>query len=69
MLVHVAITNPVALSNHPHLLAGGPGRTAKYRESRKRAKYWDLDHTKYHFVPFVIETTGAFGPSALRLCE
>ena len=68
MLVDVAVTNPLALSNHPHLLAGGPGRTAKYRESRKRAKYWDLDLTKYHFVPFVIETTGAFGPSASRLC-
>ena len=68
MLVDVAVTNPLALFNHPHLLAGGPGRTAKYRESRKRAKYWDLDLTKYHFVPFVIETTGAFGPSASRLC-
>ena len=69
MLVDVAITNPLALSNHTNLLGGGPRRTAKYKEARKRAKYRDLDHTRYHFVPFVIETAGSFGPSASRLCE
>ena len=69
LLVDVAVTNPLAISHHPHLLAGGPGRTAKYREARKREKYRDLDTAKYTFIPFVIETTGAFGPPALHLCE
>ena len=69
LLVDVAVTNPLAISHHPHLLAGGPGRTAKYREARKREKYRDLDTAKYTFIPFVIETTGAFGPAALHLCK
>ena len=69
LLIDVAVTNPLATSYHPHLLAGGPGRTAKYRETRKRTKYWDLDLTKFQFIPFVLEATGAFGPAALHLCK
>ena len=69
LLIDVAVTNPLAVSNHPHLIANGPGNTAKHWEGKKRKKYWDLDKMTYEFRPFIIETTGAFGPSALKLCK
>ena len=69
LLIDVAITNPLATSYHPYLLAGGPGRTAKHMEAKKIAKYRDLDTATYEFLPFNLETTGAFGPSARNLCK
>ena len=68
LLIDVAITNPLAPTNHTLLLANGPGHTARHRENKKRTKYWDLDTMTYDFWPFIIEITGAFGPSALGLC-
>ena len=68
LLIDVAITNPLAPTNHTLLLTNGPGHTARHWENKKRTKYWDLDTMTYDFWPFIIETTGAFGPSALALC-
>ena len=60
LLIDVAVTNLLAVSKHPHLIANGPGNTAKH---------WDLYKMTYEFRPFIIETIGAFGPSALQLCK
>ena len=68
LLVDVSIVNPLAPTYRKHLQEGGPGQAASSRETRKRAKYWDLDKDKYEFHPFILESTGAFGPSALNLC-
>ena len=68
LLVDVAVVNPLAPTYRKHLTQGGPGQTAKFRETKKRAKYWDLDKEKYEFHPFIVESTGALGPSALNLC-
>ena len=67
LLVDVSVVNPLAPTHRKHLRKG-PGQTAKHGETRKRAKYWDLDKDKYEFHPFILESTGAFGPSALNLC-
>ena len=67
LLVDVSVVNPLAPTHRKHLRKG-PGQTAKHAETRKRAKYWDLDKDKYEFHPFILESTGAFGPSALNLC-
>ena len=67
LLVDVSVVNPLAPTYRKHLREG-PGQTARYRETKKRDKYWDLDKDKYEFHPFILESTGAFGPSALNLC-
>ena len=69
LLIDVAVTNPFAATNHPHLFANGLVDAAKDWEQKKRTKYQDLDTTTYDFWPFIIETTGAFGPLALALCK
>ena len=67
LLIDVEVTSPLAVTNHPHLLAHGPGNTAKHWEGKKRNKYWDLDKTSYEFWLLIVETTRTFGPSALKL--
>ena len=64
----VAVVNPLAKTYRKHLIQGGPNQTAKFRGTRKRAKYWDLDKDKYELHPFIVESTGVLGPSALNLC-
>ena len=68
LLIDVSVTNPLAPTYRHHLVSGGPGNTAKHIERRKREKYWDLDKDKYIFQPFIVESTGALGPSAESLC-
>ena len=62
LLVDVAVVNPLAPTYRKYLTQGGPDQTAKFRETRKRAKYWDLDKEKYEFHPFIMEFTGAMAP-------
>ena len=68
LLIDVSVTNPLAPTYRQHLVSGGPCNTAKHIERRKRDKYWDLDKDKYVFQPFILEATGALGPSAENLC-
>ena len=42
-------------------VASEDGAVAALAEERKKAKYQHLD-TLHMFVPFVVETTGVFGP-------
>ena len=35
----------------------------------KRNKYRDIDHSKYTYLPFILETSGAFGEPALEFCS
>ena len=46
-------------------LVGGAANT----EKRKKLHYKDLDRTKYIYCPFILETGGAFGQPALKLCS
>ena len=51
LLVDVFVVNPLAPTYRKHLREGGLGQTAKYRETRKRAKYWDQDRTSTNSTP------------------
>ena len=64
----MGITNPLADHNREELIMNGPGGGAMNTERMKREKYKDLDWNKYSFTPFIIETGGAMGKSALSLC-
>ena len=60
--------SPLNETHSRALIEGGAGNAATQYESLKRAKYKDLDMTKYIFVPFIVETSGAMGDSARDLC-
>ena len=51
--------------NHSALLKTGPGGEAAATERIKRAKYEDIDSSEYIYLPFFLETSGAFGELAL----
>ena len=44
---------------------GGAANT----EKRKRLQYKDVNRKKYIYLPFILETGGAFGKPALQLCS
>ena len=50
--------------SHLDLAAWGAGTVADQAEARKRAKYAELVSTTHHFIPLVVETSGAFGSEA-----
>jgi hypothetical protein len=71
--IDVSITNPSCVSSLALLSASIPDRAASAREDEKRQKYGHLpgmgvggDKT---FTPFVIESTGRLGPSALAFLK
>ena len=67
LLINVSVTN--SLAAHSRIaLKHGPGGGATVTESIKRTKYKDIDSSKYTYLPFVLETNGAFGKPALQLC-
>ena len=47
----------------------GPGGGAAVTERVKRGKYKDIDSSEYSYLPFILETCGAFGDPALQLCR
>ena len=51
LLLDVSVVNPLTPTYRKHIREGGPGQTAKYRETTKRAKYWEFDRDKYEFPP------------------
>ena len=69
MLIDIGVTNPLAAHNRFSLLRQGPGGGAANTERRKRLYYKDIDRTKYIYYPFILETCGAFGQPALKLCS
>ena len=69
LLIDVGITNPLAAHNRSALLKTGPGGGAAATEKTKRNKYRDIDFSKYTYLPFILETSGAFGDPALELCN
>ena len=66
LLIDVAVVDATSECHLNELLAGGAGAAATAYEDRKRAKYEDLDTSKYDFLPFVLETSGGFGEEALE---
>ena len=69
LLIDVGVTNSLAAHNRSALLQNGPGGGAAVTEKTKRNKYWDLDSSQYTYLPFILETSGAFGKPALQLCS
>ena len=69
LLVDVGITNSLAAHNRSALLKMGPGGGAAATEQVKRGKYKDIDSSEYTYLPFILETCGAFGEPALQLCR
>ena len=69
LLIDIGVTNPLAAHNRSSLLREGPGGGAANTERRKRLHYKDIDKTKYIYYPFILETCGAFGKPALKLCS
>ena len=69
LLIDVSVTNSLAAHNRSALLKNGPGGGAAATERTKRAKYKDIDSSEYTYLPFVLETCGAFGEPALQLCK
>ena len=66
LLIDVGVTNPLAAHNRSALLKTGPGGGAAATEKTKRNKYRDIDFSKYTYLPFILETSGAFGDPALE---
>ena len=69
LLIDIGVTNPLAAHNRSSLLQQGPGGGAANTEKRKRLHYKDVDSKKYIYLPFILETSGAFGQPALQLCS
>ena len=69
LLIDVGVTNALAAHNRSALLRNGPGGGAAATEKTKRDKYKDIDHSTYIYLPFILETSGAFGEPALQLCS
>ena len=63
-LIDVAVINPTGESHVKKLREDGAGAAATAYEKIKRAKYEDLDESKFIFVPFILETSGALGKTA-----
>ena len=55
--------------NRSKLLQKGPGGGAAKTERTKRNKYKDIDNSEYIYLPFILESSGAFGEPALQLCS
>ena len=68
LLIIVGVMNSHAAHKRTALLKNGPGGVARITERIKRTKYKDIDSSKYTYLPFVLETNGAFGKPALQLC-
>ena len=51
------------------LLSDGVGGAATAYGSGKEKTYWDLDFTKYEFLPFIVETTGGLSKEAYNFCR
>jgi len=72
MLVDVQVCDPLCTS-YKHKLAK-PGAVATWRQQFKISKYKRIGlkafsrDDKYQFCPFLIESTGAFGEAAEKLC-
>ncbi len=63
------VIDPLLPSRRRHIATGGAGSAATALETVKRQKYADIDKGKYMILPFVVETTGAFGDAAKSLCH
>jgi hypothetical protein len=67
--IDVSVTNPSSVSSLALHSASTPDRAASVREDEKSQKYRHLPGMGVvgdkNFTPFVIETTGRLGPSAL----
>ena len=66
---HLAVINPLCMTNLPKLISEGVGGAATAYEKIKERAYSDLDFTKYEFLPFIIESTGALGKAAHGFCK
>ena len=51
------------------MISEGVGAAATAYEKTKERTYSDLDFTKYEFLPFIVETTGAMGKAAHGFCK
>ena len=69
LLIDVSVTNSLAAHNRTALLKNGPGGGVAATERIKRTKYKDIDSSKYTYLPFILETCGAFGEPALQFCK
>ena len=69
LLIDVAVTNPLCLSHGDILHEQGAGGPATAYEKTKVSKYHDLDHDRYEYLPFVVETCGGLGDAARTFCK
>ena len=69
--VDITLVSPLTVANLPKSAKeGGGGSAIKAASASKRLKYEERCHAKGHdFTPFVIETTGGFGPEALAIMD
>ncbi len=69
MLVDVTVVSPFTDGRISALAENGPGAAADLAAEAKVKKYADLDTEQYTFVAFAVETTGAIGHAAKKLCQ
>ena len=69
LLIDCAVIDPTVESHYKDLELYGAGAAATGYEQVKLSKYPDIDWKRYDFLPFIIETHGAFGEEAARFCK
>ena len=69
LLIDVAVIDPTGDAHEGNLIQGGVGWAATCYEKRKWDRYPDIDHTKYEFMPFILETHGGASKVATEFCK
>ena len=66
---HLVCCNRSNQEHHRGSLLIGPLEAASAYQQVKLKTYRDIDRKKYDFLPFVVETHGAFGKAAAKFCK
>ena len=69
LLIDCAIIDPTVETHYNNLVMYGAGEAATGYEQVKLDRYPDIDPERFDFVPFIVETHGAFGDAALRFSK
>ena len=68
LLIDCAVIDPT-VDSHLSALVADPGEAATRYQQKKLVKYPDIDRKKFLFIPFILETHGAFGEAAVKFCK